>query len=228
MNSVLVIDDDRGLRDLLAEYLTGRGLSVATAPDGEEGIRQIRAGGVDLVVLDIMMPGPDGLETTRRIRTFSTVPIIMLTARGDEMDRIVGLELGADDYLSKPFNPRELLARIQAVLRRSPSPEQDNLTISAGPVTMDIDRRVVTLNEVLLDLTTTEFEILRILVANAGRVIPRERLMEMARGEAWAAFDRSVDVHISHLRKKLGEDSKRPQWIKTIRGVGYSFAASTR
>lgn len=228
MNSVLVIDDDRGLRDLLAEYLTGRGLSVATAPDGEEGIRQIRAGGVDLVVLDIMMPGPDGLETTRRIRTFSTVPIIMLTARGDEMDRIVGLELGADDYLSKPFNPRELLARIQAVLRRSPSPEQDNLTISAGPVTMDIDRRVVTLNEVPLDLTTTEFEILRILVANAGRVIPRERLMEMARGEAWAAFDRSVDVHISHLRKKLGEDSKRPQWIKTIRGVGYSFAASTR
>ena len=228
MNSVLVIHDDRGLRDLLAEYLTGRGLSVATAPDGEEGIRQIRAGGVDLVVLDIMMPGPDGLETTRRIRTFSTVPIIMLTARGDEMDRIVGLELGADDYLSKPFNPRELLARIQAVLRRSPSPEQDNLTISAGPVTMDIDRRVVTLNEVPLDLTTTEFEILRILVANAGRVIPRERLMEMARGEAWAAFDRSVDVHISHLRKKLGEDSKRPQWIKTIRGVGYSFAASTR
>ena len=228
MHHVLVIDDDRGLRDLLAEYLAGRGLKVDTAPDGKEGIRRIRAGNFDLVVLDIMMPGPDGLETTRQIRAFSSVPIIMLTARGDEMDRIVGLELGADDYLSKPFNPRELLARIQAVLRRTPRTAQESSILHAGPVSIDTDRRSTTLNGEALDLTTTEFEILRILVANAGRVIPRERLMEMARGEAWAAFDRSVDVHISHLRKKLGEDSKRPQLIKTIRGVGYSFAASAR
>lgn len=228
MHHVLVIDDDRGLRDLLAEYLSGRGLRVDTAPDGEEGLRQVRAGGYDLVVLDIMMPGPDGLETTRQIRTFSSVPIIMLTARGDEMDRIVGLELGADDYLSKPFNPRELLARIQAVLRRTPRSADPGSILHAGPVSIDTDRRSTTLHGEPLELTTTEFEILRILVANAGRVIPRERLMEMARGEAWAAFDRSVDVHISNLRKKLGEDSKRPQWIKTIRGVGYSFAASTR
>jgi DNA-binding response OmpR family regulator len=228
VHHVLVIDDDRGLRDLLAEYLSGRGLTVDTAPDGEEGIRRIRASSFDLVVLDIMMPGIDGLETTRQIRSFSSVPIIMLTARGDEMDRIVGLELGADDYLSKPFNPRELLARIQAVLRRTPRTTKESTILHAGPVSIDTDRRSTTLNGENLELTTTEFEILRILVANAGRVIPRERLMEMARGEAWAAFDRSVDVHISHLRKKLGDDSKRPQWIKTIRGVGYSFAASTR
>ena len=228
MHHVLVIDDDRGLRDLLAEYLAGRGLRVDTAPDGEEGLRRIRAGSFDLIVLDIMMPGLDGLETTRQIRTFSSIPIIMLTARGDEMDRIVGLELGADDYLSKPFNPRELLARIQAVLRRTPRSSTENRLLRAGPIAIDTERRSTTLNGTPLDLTTTEFEILRILVANAGRVIPRERLMEMARGEAWAAFDRSVDVHISHLRKKLGEDSKRPQWIKTIRGVGYSFAASAR
>jgi len=228
MHRILVIDDDQGLRELLAEYLGGRGLSVDTAPDGIEGIAQLRSGAFDLVVLDVMMPGIDGFETTRRIRAFSTTPIIMLTARGDEMDRIVGLELGADDYLGKPFNPRELLARIQAVLRRSENPSEPSSTLHAGPVSIDLDRRHAQINDTVLALTTTEFEILRILVANSGRVIPRERLMELARGEAWAAFDRSVDVHISHLRKKLGDDSKRPELIKTVRGVGYTFAVSNR
>jgi len=226
MKHVLVIDDDQGLRDLLAEYLSARGLQVETSPDGPTGISRLRAGGFDLVVLDVMMPGIDGFETTRQIRAFSTTPIIMLTARGDEMDRIVGLELGADDYLAKPFNPRELLARIQAVLRRAQGDRTDSPCLSAGPVRIDVDRRLAQMDEKTLDLTTTEFEILRILVANAGRVIPRERLMELARGEAWAAFDRSVDVHISHLRKKLGEDSKRPEFIKTVRGVGYTFATA--
>jgi two-component system OmpR family response regulator len=224
MKSVLVIDDDQGLRELLAEYLTSRGLKVECAEDGETGIHLLRGGRFDLVVLDVMMPGLDGFETTRQIRSFTTTPIIMLTARGDEMDRIVGLELGADDYLAKPFNPRELLARIHAVLRRAQADRSTTSTIVAGPLCIDVDRRTAQLNDKLLDLTTTEFEILRILAANAGRVIPRERLMELARGEAWAAFDRSVDVHISHLRKKLGEDSKRPSLIKTVRGVGYTFA----
>jgi DNA-binding response OmpR family regulator len=228
MKRVLVIDDDQGLRELLAEYLSARGLHVECAEDGKTGVQFLRGGGFDLVVLDVMMPGMDGFETTRQIRSFSTTPIIMLTARGDEMDRIVGLELGADDYLAKPFNPRELLARIQAVLRRTQGDRSPSTPIVAGPVRLDSDRREAHLHEELLDLTTTEFEILRILVANAGRVIPRERLMELARGEAWAAFDRSVDVHISHLRKKLGEDSKRPLYIKTVRGVGYTFAAKGR
>jgi len=228
MKRVLVIDDDQGLRELLAEYLSARGLQVECAEDGKTGVQFLRGGGFDLVVLDVMMPGMDGFETTRQIRSFSTTPTIMLTARGDEMDRIVGLELGADDYLAKPFNPRELLARIQAVLRRTQGDRSPSTPIVAGPVRLDSDRREAHLHEELLDLTTTEFEILRILVANAGRVIPRERLMELARGEAWAAFDRSVDVHISHLRKKLGEDSKRPLYIKTVRGVGYTFAAKGR
>ena len=221
--TLLVVDDDERLRSLLAEYLGGRGYAVLTAEGGEAGLARLRSGGVDLVVLDVMMPDLDGFEVCRRLRSFSKVPVIMLTARGDELDRIVGLEIGADDYLSKPFNPRELLARIQAVLRRTEaSPEVDG-TLRAGPLSVDVDRRAVTLNGDRLTLTTTEFEILRTLVANAGRVIPRERLMELARGEEWAAFDRSVDVHISHLRRKLGDDSRQPVFIKTVRGVGYTM-----
>ena len=221
--TLLVVDDDERLRSLLAEYLGGRGYAVLTAEGGEAGLARLRSGGVDLVVLDVMMPDLDGFEVCRRLRSFSKVPVIMLTARGDELDRIVGLEIGADDYLPKPFNPRELLARIQAVLRRTEaSPEVDG-TLRAGPLSVDVDRRAVTLNGDRLTLTTTEFEILRTLVANAGRVIPRERLMELARGEEWAAFDRSVDVHISHLRRKLGDDSRQPVFIKTVRGVGYTM-----
>ena len=200
--TLLVVDDDERLRSLLAEYLGGRGYAVLTAEGGEAGLARLRSGGVDLVVLDVMMPDLDGFEVCRRLRSFSKVPVIMLTARGDELDRIVGLEIGADDYLPKPFNPRELLARIQAVLRRTEaSPEVDG-TLRAGPLSVDVDRRAVTLNGDRLTLTTTEFEILRTLVANAGRVIPRERLMELARGEEWAAFDRSVDVWFDKARFK--------------------------
>ncbi|MCB9763469.1 MAG: response regulator transcription factor [Alphaproteobacteria bacterium] len=219
---ILVIDDDARIRELLAEYLGGRGFDVETAPDGEAGLERLRAGGVDLVVLDVMMPGKDGFQVCRELRAGSTLPVIMLTARGDDFDRIVGLELGADDYLPKPFNPRELLARIQAVLRRTSPATLEDQVLRAGPITVDPDRRAVHLDGELVDLTTTEFEILRALVANAGRVIPRERLMELARGEEFAAFDRSVDVHVSHIRRKLGDDPKSPTFIKTVRGVGYS------
>ena len=223
MRTILVVDDDARLRSLLEEYLTGRGFAVETAPDGEAGLERARSAGIDLVVLDIMLPGKDGLEVCRELRTFSRVPVIMLTARGDETDRIVGLELGADDYLPKPFNPRELVARIQAVLRRTDASDVASDVLRAGPVTVDPDRRLAHYEQRELDLTTTEFEILRALVANAGRVIPRERLMGLARGQDWAAYDRSVDVHISHLRKKLGDDSRSPQLIKTVRGVGYTM-----
>ncbi len=221
--TLLVVDDDERLRSLLAEYLGGRGYTVLTAEGGQPGLDRLRGGGVDLVVLDVMMPDLDGFEVCRRIRAFSKVPVIMLTARGDELDRIVGLEIGADDYLPKPFNPRELLARIQAVLRRTEAAPEVDGALRAGPLSIDVDRRTASLDGEALQLTTTEFEILRTLVANAGRVIPRERLMELARGEEWAAYDRSVDVHISHLRRKLGDDSRQPVFIKTVRGVGYTL-----
>jgi DNA-binding response OmpR family regulator len=222
VRTILVVDDDQRLRDLVAEYLGSRGYTVATAADGEDGLARLKAGGVDLVVLDVMLPKRDGFEICRELRGFSRIPVIMLTARGDEMDRIVGLEIGADDYMPKPFNPRELLARIQAVLRRvEPAQPAKDDSCSAGPIAIDSDRRVATLEGKALDLTTTEFEILRTLVANAGRVIPRERLMELARGEEFASFERSVDVHVSHIRRKLGDDPKSPVFLKTVRGIGY-------
>lgn len=227
MRRILVIDDDDRIRELLAEYLGGRGFTVLTAEDGDAGLEVARGGGLDLAVLDIMMPGKDGLAVLRELRAFSALPVIMLTARGDDMDRIVGLELGADDYLAKPFNPRELVARIEAVLRRA-VPTATSTVHRAGPLTVDEDRRVVENDGVVVDLTTTEFEILRVLVANAGRVIPRDRLMELARGEEYASFDRSVDVHVSHIRSKLGEDSRDPTFVKTVRGVGYTVPRDPR
>ncbi|MCC7384504.1 MAG: response regulator transcription factor [Deltaproteobacteria bacterium] len=224
MRTVLVVDDDQRLRELLVEYLGARGWAVEAVEDGERALDRLRRSAVDLVVLDVMMPGRDGFEVLKVLRGFSPVPVIMLTARGDDTDRIVGLEIGADDYLPKPFNPRELIARMQAVLRRFETGAKGaplGLVLRAGAITVDPERREASSGGAQLDLTTTEFEILRTLVANAGRVIPRERLMAMARGEEWAAFERSVDVHISHLRKKLGDDPRSPALIKTIRGVGY-------
>ncbi len=224
MQRILVIDDDDRIRSLLAEYLSTRGMQVSSASSGAEGLAQLKAQSTDLVVLDVMMPEMDGFAVLQKIRSQGSTPVIMLTARGDDIDRIVGLEMGADDYLAKPFNPRELLARIQAVLRRAAaSPEQTGGALQAGPLRVDPDRRTCTLEEQPIPLTTTEFEILRTLVANAGRVIPRERLMELARGEDYASFDRSVDVHISHIRRKLGDDPRRPRFIKTVRGVGYTL-----
>jgi two-component system OmpR family response regulator len=225
MDRILVIDDDPGLTGLLAEYLQARGLQVLSAPDGDQGIAQLRAGGIDLVILDVMMPGKDGFEVCREIRAESAVPVIMLTARGDELDRIVGLELGADDYLPKPFNPRELLARIRAVLRRRGGGPEDGEVLQAAGLRLDPERRELRVDGERVELTTTEFEILRVLVGSAGRVVPRERLMELARGPDWAAFERSVDVHISHLRRKLGDEPRSPRRIKTVRGVGYMVPA---
>ncbi|MEN0067136.1 MAG: response regulator transcription factor [Myxococcota bacterium] len=223
MHRVLVIDDDPGLRELLAEYLGSRGFDVHTAADGPSGLEAAQRPEFDAVILDVMLPGLDGIGVLRGLRATSQVPVIMLTARGDDVDRIVGLELGADDYLPKPFNARELVARLQAVLRRTHGPPPTSgQTLRAGGLVVDPDRRQVILDGVSIELTTTEFEILRVLVERAGRVVPRDRLMELARGEDYASFDRSVDVHISHLRRKLGEDSRTPRFIKTVRGVGYS------
>ncbi len=226
--TLLVIDDDPGLAALLVEYLGTRGFRVVSAPNGAAGLQRIQHGDIDLVVLDVMMPGIDGFETCRTLRRTSNIPVVMLTARGDDMDRIVGLEIGADDYLAKPFNPRELLARIQAVLRRTrAAPEEETAPIEAAGIRLDPTRRTCVVDQQPVELTTTEYDLLLTLVSAAGRVVSREGLMAAARGEAWAAFDRSVDVHISHLRRKVGDDPRHPRRIKTIRGVGYLVPRGT-
>jgi len=218
---VLLIDDDTRMYELLAQYLGQNGITVAHAPDGGRGLAALEANAYDAVLLDVMMPGMDGLEVCKRIRAKRQIPILMLTARGDETDRVVGLELGADDYLAKPFSPRELLARLRAVLRRAqPTSVSDRLE-SAG-VSIDVAGREVRVNGKAVELTGLEFDLLVALVRRAGRVIPRDALLgEAGRGDT-VVSERTVDVHISHLRQKLGDDGAR--LIKTVRGVGYVFA----
>jgi len=219
---ILIIDDDRKLNKLLEEYLSSFGFEVATAVHPEEGLRAVRKGGPDLIVLDIMLPDLNGFEVCKIIRQHHMTPIIMLTARGDTADRIVGLELGADDYLSKPFEPRELVARIQAVLRRTA--RSDSLPVrSFGRLTIDFGRRTVALDDQPLSLTTNEFAALALLVRNPGRVLDRDQILQELRGIDSEAFNRSVDITISRLRQKLGDDPQHPSFIKTVWGTGYAF-----
>jgi DNA-binding response OmpR family regulator len=218
---LLIIDDDQRLNTLLTEYLGRFGFSVRTATHPDDGLRAIKVDPPDLIVLDVMLPEMDGLAVCKKVRETSRIPIIMLTARGDVTDRIVGLELGADDYLPKPFEPRELVARIQAVLRRGSLETPD--VVRVGPIEVNWDTRSATLNGGVLDLTTAEFELLGFLVRNRGRVLSRERIIEGTHGINWEAYDRSIDVLVSRLRQKLGDDPKRPVWIRTVRGAGYSF-----
>ncbi len=215
---VLLIDDDVRLPDLLRSYLEQNGVALSHAPDGARGLIMLEQGAYDAVLLDVMMPGMDGLEVCRKIRGKSNVPVIMLTARGDETDRVVGLELGADDYVGKPFSPRELLARLRAVLRRS-RPEVMSEQLSTGDITVDVPARVATLKGAPVDLTGIEFDILVALVRRAGRVVPRDALLSEAGRSDVVVGERTVDVHISHLRQKLNDDP--PRLIKTVRGVGY-------
>lgn len=220
---VLLIDDDARLFELLKSYLGQNGMTVERAPDGRSGLAALQAGVFDAVLLDVMMPGIDGLEVCKRIRARHNVPIVMLTAKGDETDRVVGLELGADDYLPKPFNPRELLARLRAVLRRA-SPQAVAERVRVGNITIDVPAREVRVDERRVELTGVEFDILVALVRRSGRVVARDALLsEAGRGDV-VVSDRTVDVHISHLRQKLGDDSKDPHLIKTVRGVGYVLA----
>ncbi|NOK06868.1 MULTISPECIES: response regulator transcription factor [Myxococcus] len=218
---VLLIDDDTRMYELLAQYLGQNGLSVTHAADGGRGLAALEASAFDAVLLDVMMPGMDGLEVCKRIRAKSRIPVIMLTAKGDETDRVVGLELGADDYLPKPFSPRELLARLRAVLRRSqPSTVADRL--ESGGVSIDVAGREVRVEERAVELTGLEFDLLVALVRRAGRVVPRDALLGEAGRSDTVVGERTVDVHISHLRQKLGDVGTR--LIKTVRGVGYVFA----
>jgi len=217
---VLLIDDDARLYELLASYLSQNGFDVEGARDASRGLAALSASPFDAVLLDVMMPGMSGLEACRRIREKSRIPILMLTAKGDETDRVVGLELGADDYIAKPFSPRELLARLRAVLRRStPSGAHERLVV--GDLIVDLDGREVTASGARVDLTALEFDLLAALARRAGRVVPREHLLAEAGRTDVTVGERTVDVHISHLRQKLGDDPKAPRLIKTVRGVGY-------
>ncbi|WP_224243690.1 response regulator transcription factor [Hyalangium gracile] len=218
---VLLIDDDTRMYELLAQYLGQNGITVAHAPDGGRGLAALEAHTYDAVLLDVMMPGMDGLEVCKRIRAKGQIPILMLTARGDETDRVVGLELGADDYLAKPFSPRELLARLRAVLRRAqPAAVADRLESSG--ISVDVSGREVKVGSRAVELTGLEFDLLVALMRRAGRVIPRDALLGEAGRSDTVVGERTVDVHISHLRQKLGDEAGK--LIKTVRGVGYVFA----
>jgi DNA-binding response OmpR family regulator len=220
---VLCIDDDQRLFQLLASYFAPNGVTLVHATDGAKGLAALERDVFDAVLLDVMMPGMDGLEVCRRIRQSRQLPVIMLTARGDEADRVVGLELGADDYVPKPFSPRELLARLRAVLRRS-QPSAIEAEIVIGRVAIDVGARRVRVGGEPAELTGLEFDILLALARRPGRVVPRETLLGEAGRNDVTVNDRTVDVHVSHLRKKLGDDPKAPRLIKTVRGVGYVLA----
>jgi len=222
---VLIIDDDTRLSAMLAEYLGNAGFAARAAGDGATGLADLAATGADAVILDIMLPDLDGFEICRRIRATSDVPILMLTAKGDETDRIVGLEIGADDYLPKPFSPRELQARLKAILRRGrrrDEPAADILRF--GRLEIDRGSRAVRLEGDERPLTSHQFDILVALAENAGRVLSRDRLMDLVRGEELAAFDRSIDVHVSRIRAAIEADAKNPRRLITVRGAGYVFA----
>ena len=227
---ILIVDDDLRLRDLLDRYLTEQGYAVRTVSDATAMDRQLAHERYDLLVLDLMLPGEDGLSICRRLRgTKNTIPIVMLTAKGSDVDRIVGLEMGADDYLPKPFNPRELVARINAVLRRqsappppgAPSAEPESTEF--GGMVVDLAKRTLSKNGETISLTTGEFALLKVLVTHPRQPLSRERLMELARGREYEVFDRAIDVQVSRLRKLVEPDPAKPQYIQTVWGFGYVF-----
>ncbi len=224
---VLLVDDDKKLRNLLKEYLEGYGYRVLTLVDGSAVPETIKKESPDIVILDVMMPVKDGLDVLREIRMTFAIPVIMLTAKGEAADRIVGLELGADDYLPKPFDPRELLARIKAVLRRGLPTEEaagdESLIINAGGLALNRAKQTLMVEDKEVELSSTEYKLLEALMAHPNTVLSRDRLLNLARGRDFMAFDRSVDVHISKLRAKLDAYPRFRKIIKTVWGTGYMF-----
>jgi two-component system alkaline phosphatase synthesis response regulator PhoP len=227
---ILVVDDEQRIAHLVRDYLQAAGFQVYTAYDGPTALAQFRHERPDLVVLDLNLPPDsagrtmDGIDVTRAIRGESQTPIIMLTARVEETDRIIGLELGADDYVTKPFSPRELVARVRAVLRRTSSVEAPVASIRAGELTIDPEKRLATRDSHALSLTTTEFDLLLVLARHPGRVFSRMELLDRVQGVAYEGYDRTIDVHIKNLRKKIEPDPHRPRYILTVYGAGYRFA----
>ncbi len=220
---VLLIEDDLRLAAMVSEYLSGAGYRVATAASGADGLERLAKEPYDALVLDLSLPDMDGLEVCRRLRARWDTPVLMLTARGDAMDRVVGLELGADDYLPKPFEPRELLARLRAILRRA-NREAKNTLLRFGRLEIDRDARAVRVAGTEKAITSFQFALLVALAENAGRVLSRDALMDLMRGEKLEAFDRSIDVHVSRIRAAIEDDPKKPRRIITVRGAGYVFA----
>ncbi len=224
---LLVVDDDDGLRNLLEQYLTSNGYTVSLAASGVEMDAVLAQAQPDLVILDLMMPGEDGLAIARRLRASTALPIIMLSARGEDIDRIVGLEVGADDYLAKPFNPRELLARIRAVLRRKQAPAAEvntNEVVHFADFELDISAQRLTKAGVEVNLTTAEFDILQLFTSHPNRVLSRDQLMDMLKGYDRDPFDRSIDVRVTRLRRKIEPNPTEPVYIRTIWGQGYLFS----
>lgn len=230
MNRILVIDDDKELCELLTDYLVPEGFEIEAVHDSDKGIERALSGEHNFIVLDVMLPGVSGFEVLRTLRRTSTVPVLMLTARGEDVDRIVGLEMGADDYLPKPFNPRELVARIRAIQRRGETKRETKQEIviteqiTVGDVELDAGTRMVRRAGKAVELTAAEFDLLDMLLRSAGHIVPRKDLVSKVLGRGLDPFDRSIDVHISSLRKKLGHKTKGMERIKTIRGIGYLYA----
>jgi two-component system response regulator CpxR len=230
MDRILIIDDDFELCTLVSEYLAAEGFRVEAVHDGETGLQRATVGNYLLIVLDVMLPGMSGFDVLRRLRATSRIPVLLLTARGEDVDRIVGLEIGADDYLPKPFNPRELVARIRAILRRSaadpkalgaPRPPE---ILRVGDIELDPATRTVRHSGDPVELTSVEFNLLEVLLREAGRVVTREQLVSAVLSRKFSPFDRSIDMHVSKVRKKLGDTNGEEEHIKTVRGVGYILA----
>jgi len=223
MHKILVVDDEIKIARLVRDYLENAGFQVHMAHDGQTALAQFRGEQPDLIVLDLNMPGMDGLDVARAVRRERNTPIIMLTARVEETDRIIGLELGADDYVTKPFSPRELVARVRAVLRRTMDNAPAPVSIRIGELVIDPEKRQVTANDEAIDLTPTEFDLLLVLARSPGRVFSRMELLDRVQGVAFEGYDRTVDVHIKNLRKKIEPDPRNPRYILTIYGAGYRF-----
>jgi DNA-binding response OmpR family regulator len=231
VDRILVIDDDVELCSLVAEYLGPEGFQIEAVYDGNRGLERALSGDHLLVVLDVMLPGMNGFDVLRRIRNTSRIPVLLLTARGEDVDRIVGLEIGADDYLPKPFNPRELVARIRAILRRTQAGEKSGAgegqipeVVQVGDIELDPATRIVRQNGKPVELTSVEFNLLHVLLREAGHVVTREHLVDAVLSRKFSPFDRSIDMHVSKIRKKLGDSDNGSDHIKTVRGVGYIFA----
>ena len=229
LDKILIIDDDAELCEMLSEYLRKEGFEVETVQHGGRGLERARNGDHHMIVLDVMLPGMNGFDLLRELRTSSDIPVLLLTARGDELDRIVGLEIGADDYLSKPFNARELLARIRAIGRRNVreqrGPNAPKHPVAVGDVELDPASRTITLNGKILEVTTVEFNLLEVLLRAAGNVVSRDEIASVVLGRELSPFDRSIDVHISKLRKKMGNLPNGRERIKTIRNTGYMYVS---
>lgn len=227
---VLVVDDNAKIVEVLAAYLETEGYEVAVAYDGPSALQAAERMRPDIALLDVMLPGVDGIELTRRFQREWDMPVILVTAKTDEIDRLIGLEVGADDYVTKPFSPREVVARVKAVLRRT-HPDggreaQPEAPVVVGELVIDSERRAVSFEGRLLDLTRTEFDLLAVMAAHPGRVYSRAQLLDMVSGDAFEGYERTIDAHIKNVRKKLGEDPRAPRYLHTVFGVGYKVEAS--